>query len=241
MLPVCNRKRGLIILKNLRVIWGTVETATGRCQREKQFLQVFETPRWLWPSLMAEPFSAKPGGLPPGIAHVTPNPNYGCLEMLDRRWIQSWRPEEPVYSLFHRLSNWQRNEDCYPTVPDSQSHAKRRGVLRMGALALRHVFLAGQGFAASVVRGLHHNFPAQPPAADWATLTIAGTGTDAYDTDADVNANVTTAVVTNQTIGAASNPPGVNSRASYSTIGFYLQTRPATASRYLTDGQVREQ
>ena len=114
-----------------------------------------------------------------------------------------------MYSLFHRLSNWQRNEDCYPIRSRflaQPARAKRRGILRarMCCVAAAMCFLFGQGFAASVgPAGYTNNFPAQPPAGGLGGMTIAGTGTDAYDTDADVNANVTTAVVTNQTIGAA--------------------------------------
>src|SRR5688572_1712000 len=74
--------------------------------------------------------------------------------------------------------------------------------------------------------GYTNDFAIQPPAEDWATASRVGLQGDVYDMDVDVNANITAAGVTNQTVARANNPPGLLTNATWSSIGFYLQTRP---------------
>ena len=49
--------------------------------------------------------------------------------------------------------------------------------------------------------------------------------------DNDVNANITASGVTNRTVADTGNPPAANGNATWSSTGFYLQTRP-TGNRY---------
>src|SRR4051794_10564513 len=91
---------------------------------------------------------------------------------------------------------------------------------------------AGRGLGASVgPSGYTNNFAVQPPAADWATLSMAGAGGDIYDTDAHVNANITASGVNAQTIADNANAPAAHASAKWSSAGLYLQTRP-TGNRY---------
>jgi len=80
--------------------------------------------------------------------------------------------------------------------------------------------------------GYTNAFTTQPPAADWATLSRPGGATDAYDMDADVNANITASGVSAQTVASSGNPPGAGGVANWSSTGLYLQTRP-TQVRYI--------
>ncbi|HKQ38525.1 MAG TPA: hypothetical protein VJ063_10640, partial [Verrucomicrobiae bacterium] len=85
---------------------------------------------------------------------------------------------------------------------------------------------------AAVLTGSYTNqFNTQPPPGDWATLNVAGLGTDTYDPDSDVNARITAAAVTTQTTSDSGNPPLQNASATWSSSGHYLQTRP-TGNRY---------
>jgi len=79
--------------------------------------------------------------------------------------------------------------------------------------------------------GYTNAFDAHPPALDWATSSRAGAAGDNYDSDTDVNANITAAGVTAQTMLDAGNPPPKTANAAWSSSGFYLQTRP-TGNRY---------
>lgn len=84
----------------------------------------------------------------------------------------------------------------------------------------------GVAGAASVgPAGYTNSFNIQPPAADWATLSIAGGGGDTYDMDAEVAA-IAAGGVTGSTIVDGGNPPGANGLAAWSSAGLYLQTRP---------------
>jgi hypothetical protein len=79
--------------------------------------------------------------------------------------------------------------------------------------------------------GYTNDFNLQPSEIDWATWSRPGAQGDVYDLDADVNTVITAGGVTNQTALRANNPPGVLGPATWSSIGFYLQTRPLT-NRY---------
>jgi len=86
---------------------------------------------------------------------------------------------------------------------------------------------AGCAEAANVSStGYTNAFGTQPPATDWATLSIAGSGTDNYDPDTEVNANITASAVSTQSALDAGNPPAANANAVWSSSGLYLQTRP---------------
>jgi len=74
--------------------------------------------------------------------------------------------------------------------------------------------------------GYTNDFTIQPPAEDWATASRPGVAGDIYDQDADVNAFIAASAVTNQTVLRANNPPGLLTNATWSSVGFYLQTRP---------------
>lgn len=98
----------------------------------------------------------------------------------------------------------------------------------LGSLAL----LAGFAQAATVgPAGYTNSFATQPAASDWATLNRVGGGADAYDMDADVNANVSAATVVTAITAAAADPAAAAATASWSSTGFYLQLRP-TGNRY---------
>ncbi len=92
------------------------------------------------------------------------------------------------------------------------------------------LLLASHATAATVEPGIGYTnaFTTQPPAADWATLSVAGAGTNIYDLDTDVNANTTTTGVIDPTTSNANNPPGSLATATWSAnaAGHYLQTRP---------------
>ena len=79
---------------------------------------------------------------------------------------------------------------------------------------------AGTGYA--------NDFGTQPPAADWSTRafgTAAGAIVDAAGLDAAVQTN-SAAIITAQTTLNAGNPPANLAAATWSSTGFYLQTRP---------------
>ncbi len=86
---------------------------------------------------------------------------------------------------------------------------------------------AGCAEAATVSpTGYTNGLGTQPPATDWATLSIGGSGTDNYDPDTEVNATITSSDVAAQTALDAGNPPAANPNAVWSSSGLYLQTRP---------------
>src|SRR5262245_26571028 len=88
-------------------------------------------------------------------------------------------------------------------------------------------FLACMAPAASVgPAGYTNDFSSRPLAADWATASRVGNSLDAYDSDADVNANVSALAVNAQVVASTANPPSQNGSATWSTNGLYLQTRP---------------
>ena len=94
----------------------------------------------------------------------------------------------------------------------------------LGALPL-HGAVVGPG-------GYTNSFGSRPAAADWATFSRSGGSGDIYDVDTDVNANITAAGVATQTTAVAADPPGTAALATWSSVGFYLQTRP-TSVRYV--------
>ena len=103
-----------------------------------------------------------------------------------------------------------------------------RTALLIGAICL---LAAVRATAASVGPGGYTNtFNTIPPAADWATLSIPGSGTDAYDADAEVNASVTAGGVTAQTTSDIGDPPAANTSATWSSGGS-ARRRPACRAR----------
>src|SRR4051794_31881084 len=91
------------------------------------------------------------------------------------------------------------------------------------------IFFSGHTDAASVgPAGYTNTFSTQPPVADWATLSIAGTKDDIYDLDTDVNtnANITAAIISFQVVSNVNNPASQLTNATWSSTGQYLQTRP---------------
>jgi lysophospholipase L1-like esterase len=91
------------------------------------------------------------------------------------------------------------------------------------------VLLAAGGSAEAATvssTGYTNGFGTQPPATDWATLNIVGSGRDTYDSDMDVIASITAGDVAAQTALDAGNPPAANANAVWSSSGLYLQTRP---------------
>src|SRR5437867_1166172 len=76
--------------------------------------------------------------------------------------------------------------------------------------------------------GYTNDFSVQPAAADWSMLSIPGAATDVNtpgQIDNEVQMNAASAV-NGQTVAVAANPPDFNSSATWSSTGFYLQTRP---------------
>src|SRR5216117_2208459 len=74
--------------------------------------------------------------------------------------------------------------------------------------------------------GYTNSFGSQPLAADWATFSRTGAGGDAYDPDVEVNATITAAGVTSQTVLGSGDPVTQNALALWSSTAFYLETRP---------------
>lgn len=92
--------------------------------------------------------------------------------------------------------------------------------------------IGSQSHAAMVgPAGYSNDFGTQPSAADWATVSRTGAAGDTYDMDTDVNANITASGTTAQTSLNANNPATQLATATWSSSGFYLQTRP-TGNRY---------
>jgi len=76
--------------------------------------------------------------------------------------------------------------------------------------------------------GYTNDFSTQPPVADWSTYSISGASGDiatAAALDAAVQA-VAASSITFQLGADAGNPPSANANASWSSTGFYVQTRP---------------
>lgn len=99
------------------------------------------------------------------------------------------------------------------------------------ALAAPLLFAAGARAALVPPGGYTNDFATQPPAADWATVSVAGGATDTYTLDTDVNASVTAAGVTAQTTPATGTPAAGATTAIWNSAAFHLQTRP-TQNRY---------
>src|SRR5689334_7173508 len=100
----------------------------------------------------------------------------------------------------------------------------------MAAAAL--VCLSARSFAASVgPSGYANDFATQPPATDWATLSVAGAAGVQYDMDTNVNFTITGTGVTAQTAPGTGTPPAAAGTAIWHSTAFYLQTRP-TGNRY---------
>src|SRR5687767_6735100 len=105
--------------------------------------------------------------------------------------------------------------------------------MKTAFLLAASAMLCALGLSAATVspNGYTNDFGVQPAASDWATVSIAGGAGDAYDLDADVNGSITAAGVIAQTTANAAVPAAQAGTASWSSSGFYLQTRP-TGNRY---------
>src|SRR5689334_25184701 len=100
--------------------------------------------------------------------------------------------------------------------------------------ALAASFCLSTSFAADVgSSGYTNSFDALPGAIDWATSSRSGGIADNYDPDADVQTNITAALVTTALTSSSSDPAAASLRAIWSSAGLYVQTRP-TANRYTT-------
>ena len=103
-----------------------------------------------------------------------------------------------------------------------------RFLIRGGVLCLV-LFLAAHLRAANVgPAGYTNDFSAQPSAADWATLSIAGAASDIYVMDTEAN-NLAASSFTAQCLSSNANPPNAFVTALWVTAG-YLQVR-ATGNR----------
>ena len=92
--------------------------------------------------------------------------------------------------------------------------------------------LAGNAWPAIVgPTGYNNAFGTQPPAADWATYSASGGGSDSYVMDTDVNTAITASLVAAQTTSNPNDPATQFATATWSSAGLYLQTR-ATGNRY---------
>jgi hypothetical protein len=102
------------------------------------------------------------------------------------------------------------------------------------AFAWLLAFLAGSCFvigaqAASVgPDGYTNDFSLQPSTGDWSQLAIGGAAGDVTDaTGVDMQVQMIAAsAITLQTVADVGNPPVLNSNVTWSSTGFYLQTRP---------------
>lgn len=118
-------------------------------------------------------------------------------------------------------------------LPPPASPASRLNRIRPSALLALIVLAAacwpGAVRAASVgLAGYTNAFAAQPPASDWATFSIAGATAD-VSTPAGVTAEVqlvSASSITQQPQADAASPPPFLATATWSSSGFYLQTRP---------------
>ncbi len=79
--------------------------------------------------------------------------------------------------------------------------------------------------------GYANTFATRPMTTDWATVSRGGGGGDNYDMDADVNATMNAANITNRTVSDSGEPPTANVLATWSSAGAFLQTRP-TGNRF---------
>ncbi|MBN2508110.1 MAG: metallophosphoesterase [Verrucomicrobia bacterium] len=95
------------------------------------------------------------------------------------------------------------------------------------------IILAANGWGASVEpdTGYGSGFDTQPVAADWTTTSVDGSASDSYDMDQDVNATVVATAVTAAPMSVSASPPEADAMATWSSTGFYVQTRP-TGVRY---------
>ncbi len=82
--------------------------------------------------------------------------------------------------------------------------------------------------AASIGGGYTNDFSTQPAAADWSHFSIAGGAGDVTTAAGIDNEMLTIAAgsITAQTLLDAGDPPAFNASATWSSTGFYLQTRP---------------
>src|SRR6266498_3370998 len=76
--------------------------------------------------------------------------------------------------------------------------------------------------------GYTNDFSLQPSTGDWSQLAIGGAAgdvTDATGVDMQVQMIAASAIIL-QTVADAGDPPVLNSNVTWSSTGFYLQTRP---------------
>jgi len=151
-----------------------------------------------------------------------------------------------------------KSDDKCPTPPDAECLPTKTSIIPVSPLKLHTVLLliggllgfsliivAGFGWLRrEPVKGAHlqgavvgpagytNDFKMQPPATDWATFARPGGPSDVYDMDTDVNAQITAAVVSTRTTALAADPPPTDTLATWSSTGFYLQTRPKSI-RYI--------
>ncbi|HUR21734.1 MAG TPA: alkaline phosphatase family protein [Vicinamibacterales bacterium] len=99
------------------------------------------------------------------------------------------------------------------------------------SLAMLLAGLAVSSAATVGPAGYTNAFPTLPGVSDWASASRSGGTSDAYDADADVQTNITAALVATALTSNASDPAAASLRAIWSSTGLYVQTRP-TGNRY---------
>ena len=89
-------------------------------------------------------------------------------------------------------------------------------------------FSAARAASVNPGTGYTNDFGRQPPVADWATVSIAGTPGETYDLDTDVNTNLNVSVagIFFQVVSNVNNPASQFTNATWSSSGLYLQTQP---------------
>ncbi len=88
---------------------------------------------------------------------------------------------------------------------------------------------AGLQAASLTASGYTNSFNTQPAAADWSTYSIAGASADNATVillDSNVQLVAASTIIPTQTLPIAMDPPDFNGLATWSSTGFYLQTRP---------------
>src|SRR6185295_11509363 len=101
-------------------------------------------------------------------------------------------------------------------------------VIACSALAMGALIQPGAKADTVGVSGYTNSFATLPAATDWSTLSIAGAQADATtpgQIDTEVQA-VAASSITSQAVADATLPPAFNASATWSSAGFYLQTRP---------------
>src|SRR6185503_14919673 len=91
--------------------------------------------------------------------------------------------------------NWTNSGSLFLLWLDDNSSDGTDSAHQFDNFSLRVTASTPTNFATVGPDGYANGFSTQPPATDWATLSIPGAGTDTYDPDAEVNTSVSASVV----------------------------------------------